>query len=470
VSTASPSERYDEALDHLLAFRPAVIPATRSLLAEAPDFPMGWVLAGYLGLSSTDAADVRHARTALDTLDALGSQAGPPLAPREAAHRDVLAAWVGGDWHGAAALLDDLLVRWPDDLLGLMMGHQLDFFVGDAQNLRDRVGRSLHAADPADPRHGFVRGMYAFGLEESGHYGLAREHGLAALDRNPGDVWALHAVVHTYEMEGRVDEGLRLMRARSDDWAGESLFSVHNWWHFALYLLEAGLVDEVLGVYDAQIHNASSPGVPLEMLDASALLWRLLLDGIDTGGRFGPLAEAWGAWCDRAGAEPWYVFNDLHAVLASAGAGRHDEARAVVERLDRYVAGAARRTSNVVMTAEIGLPACRAVVAFADGRYDDVVGLLMPIRRVLQRFGGSHAQRDVLQRTLLDAAIRSGRAELAEALVSERLAVRGTSVYALGRWAELLRGRDDAAAAERAEADAATHRSRFAAAAAAAAA
>lgn len=461
---ANPSDAYDEALDQLLAFRPAVIPAASDLLTSAPDFPMAWVLAGYLGLSSTDAADVGHARAALDRLDAL---AGLPLAPRESAHRDVLAAWVGGDWHGAAARLDDLLVRWPDDLLALMMGHQLDFFLGDAQNLRDRVGRSLHAVDPADPRHGFVRGMYAFGLEESGHYGLAREHGLAALDRNPGDVWALHAVVHAHEMEGSVDEGLRLMRARSGDWAGENLFSVHNWWHYALYLLEAGLVDEVLGVYDAQVHNASSDGVPLEMLDASALLWRLLLDGADTGGRFGPLASAWG---ERVGGEPWYVFNDLHAVLAFAGAGRLDDARSVVDRLDRYVAGAAASgtpASNVVITAEIGLPACRAVVAFAEDRHDDVVDMLMPIRRVLQRFGGSHAQRDVLQRTLLDAAIRAGRAELAEALVSERLAVRSTSVYALGRWAELLRARDDTAAAQRVDAEAATHRSRFAAAAAA---
>jgi hypothetical protein len=117
------------------------------------------------------------------------------------------------------------------------------------------------------------------------------------------------------------------------------------------------------------------------------------------------------------------------------------------------------------MTAEIGLPACRAVVAFAEDRHDDVVDTLMPIRRVLQRFGGSHAQRDVLQRTLLDATIRSGRTGLAEALVSERLSVRSTSVYALGRWAELLRARGDTAAAEKAVADAATHRTRFAAAA-----
>ena len=59
--------------------------------------------------------------------------------------------------------------------------------------------------------------------------------------------------------------------------------------------------------------------MPIEMLDASALLWRLHLDGIDTGGRFGPLAEA---WAPKAGGQAWYAFNDLHATMAFAGAGR----------------------------------------------------------------------------------------------------------------------------------------------------
>ena len=73
------------------------------------------------------------------------------------------------------------------------------------------------------------------------------------------------------------------------------------------------------------------------------------------------------------------------------------------------------------MTAEIGLPACRAVLAFVEDRHDDVIAELMPIRRILNRFGGSHAQRDALHRTLLESALRSGRYELARALTSERL-------------------------------------------------
>ena len=200
------------------------------------------------------------------------------LNDREAAHRAALQAWASGDWHGAARLLDDLLACWPADLLGLLVGHQLDFFLGDAANLRDRVGRSLPHIDQAHPHHGYAQGMYAFGLEESGDYPLAEHHGLAAVDRNHDDVWATHAVTHVYEMQGRIDEGIRFLRTRQADWGDGNLFAVHNWWHLALYLLEAGDTAESLAIYDRHIHNDQSAGVPLEMLDASALLWRLHLD------------------------------------------------------------------------------------------------------------------------------------------------------------------------------------------------
>jgi hypothetical protein len=154
--------------------------------------------------------------------------------------------------------------------------------------------------------------------------------------------------------------------------------------------------------------------------------------------------------------------------MAFAGAGRLDDARAVIARLEAYVAGAradgAGGGTNVAMTAEVGLPACRSVLAFVEGRDADVLDALLPVRTILHRFGGSHAQRDALQRTIVDAALRSGRLDLAGALLSERLALRETSVYSLLRWAEVLWARGDAAGAATAAADAADHRARFAAA------
>jgi hypothetical protein len=445
--------QYDHAIDRLLRFHPDVVTAAGDLVEKWPDVPMGQALMAYLYLMSTDAPDLAEARRAADALRAL------PANERERGHADAIDRWLAGDWLGASRRLDDVLRRWPGDLLALALGHQLDFFLGDAGNLRDRPGRSLPELDPDDPHTAFVRGMQAFGLEESGDYARAEGVGQMALDINRDDVWSIHAVVHTFEMTGRVDTGVSFLRSRQADWGSGNLFTVHNWWHYALYCLEAGLPAEALNVYDEHIHNAESLGVPLEMLDASALLWRLLLDGVDSGDRFATLADA---WAGRAVAEPWYVFNDLHVVMAFAGANRRDDGHAVIDRLTQYIDRA--HGTNANMTAEVGLPACRAIVAFSEGRYDDVVAELTPIRAVLHRFGGSHAQRDALQRTLLEAALRSGRHDWARALTAERLSAREASVYGWMQRARALRTAGHDAEASRASERAQVYRSRFAAA------
>jgi tetratricopeptide (TPR) repeat protein len=446
---------FDRAVDRLLRFKPEVVDLAGALTTDHPQAPMGQALAAYLSLMSTDLADLPAARHALAVLNT-----SPSLAPVERAHRDAIAAWVRGDWVGAARVLRDLLVQWPTDLLALAIGHQLDFFLADAAELRDRPARTL-AALPADhPHAGLVLGMHAFGLEEAGHYEMAEAAGRAAVEANPDDVWGIHAVAHTLEMRGRVDEGIRFMESRRGDWGDDNLFAVHNWWHLALYYLEAGRHNDVLGLYDERIHHDRAGGVALELLDASALLMRLAIDGVDVGGRFGPLANAWEAVVDD---ESWYVFNDFHAVLAFAGAGRMDDARAVVRTLERVAAvrrGGVR--TNVTMTADVGLPVARAAIAHFDGDHADVVSTLLPIRRIIARLGGSHAQRDLVARMLIHSTLAAGRHDLARALIDERLALRPTSTFGLDRRASLAATVGDAATADAARAAAAAHRARFA--------
>ena len=293
--------------------------------------------------------------------------------------------------------------------------------------------------------------------KRQGTTSTALDAGLAAVEANPDDVWGIHAVVHTYEMQGRVDEGIRFLSSDRTQWESGNLFTVHNWWHLALYQLEAGHPERSLEIYDAELHHEGSAGVPIEMLDASALLWRMLLDGVDTGGRFNPLADA---WAPKVSGESWYAFNDLHAVMAYAGAGRLGDINALLRDRERWLDGVGG--SNARMTAEIGLPACRAVLAFVEDRHDDVITELMPIRRTLNHFGGSHAQRDALQRTLLESALRSGRYDLARALTAERLGLRESSVYGWNQRARALRGLGDDAAAAAAEQRAAQYRDQFA--------
>ena len=284
---------------------------------------------------------------------------------------------------------------------------------------------------------------------------------MSAIEVHPDDVWAIHAVVHTMEMRGLVDRGIPFLRSRVDDWGDGNLFDVHNWWHLALFELEAGHHAEVLDIYDRHLHNADSAGVPLEMLDASALLWRLKLDGVDSGNRFDELADA---WASSTADEPWYVFNDLHAAMAFAGAGRFADVAAVIAKLE--ATGPSETAVDERDDDRRGRPPghpCRAGVRRGPPRR---------CRRdrsprsaaTLHRFGGSHAQRDVLQRTLLESALRSGRYEFAGELISERLGERESSVYGWERRRHLSAAVGDDAAAQVADDQVAALRSRFAAA------
>ena len=427
--------RYDAAVRSLLLFADDVGDAWDATVADDDEFVLGHVGRAYLRCLSSESPDTAEARAILDGLPD-GLRDGRALTDRERRHVEAARAYANGDLSGAGDRLDALTVEYPRDALALAVGHQLDFFCGDSAGLRDRPGRVVLAWDPAHPLFGFVLGMHAFGLEETNLYPQAEAAGRRALDAEPRDVWALHAVVHVHEMQARVEAGLRFMDERRQDWSSGNFFVVHNAWHEALFRLEVGDFDGSLGIYDSTLHHQGSARVALEMLDATALLWRLHLDGVDTGGRWSALADA---WADKAADPPWYVFNDMHAVMAFAAADRIDEAIAVVARLRSYVTTSAPSVTNVAMTAEIGLPVCEALVAFALGRYDDTVRALHPIRKIVHRFGGSNAQRDAVARTLLEAALRSDNSALARALVSERLALRESSPYNRRQLARLER-------------------------------
>jgi hypothetical protein len=446
-------DAYDEAVDHLLHFRPAVVESLGAATVLDPGFAMAQIASTYLGILGTEREDAAEAGEALQAYQALVSP--DDLLPRERMHLAAAQALVHGDLLGGGGILRELTLAYPRDALALAVGHQVDFFTGDAVALRDRIGSALNAWSPADPHYSLLLGMYAFGLEESGLYGRSEDVGLEAVETDDLDVWGIHAVAHTYEMQGKFGTGLAYLNSRAKDWQEGNFLNVHNWWHYCLYLLEVGDPARALEIYDAVLHNAESEGLAMEMLDAAALLWRLLLEGDDQTARWTVLAQAW----DAKVAEPYYSFNDMHAVMAYVGAGRPADASRLVDARARFVAEAADPSvTNLAMTRDVGLPVARSLVAFGAGRYDDVVSELLPIRYVVNRFGGSHAQRDVVQRTLVEAALRSGQNSLARALLSERLGVNPCSPYNWLKQAQLSDSVGDAASAAAARTQASTLR------------
>lgn len=300
---------------------------------------------------------------------------------------------------------------YPLDALALQVGQQIDFFCGDTRMLRDRILAVLPAWSDAVPGWHAVLGMLAFGLEENGDYARAERLGRQAVELEPRDAWAQHAVAHVLEMQGRRDEGIRWMED-NPGWRQDNFLAVHNWWHLALHHLARGDSAAALKLYDGPIHG-HRPAVVAELIDASALLWRAELLGHAVGDRWVGLAER---WAPHAG-DGHYAFNDLHAAMAFARGDRADALRELHLAHERALS---RDDDNAAFTRDVGAPAVRGFVAFAQNDFGRAVELLHPIRTRTSRFGGSHAQRDVIEQTLIEAARRSGRTALARAWVTQR--------------------------------------------------
>jgi len=402
---------YERASRELSCFIGDPVASINAALAEAPDFTLAHLFKGWLYGLSTEREATKVAAQCL--------AAALPATAREKAHVAALGHLTADRWHDAGAALDAHTRDMPRDGLALFAGHQIDFFTGNAVMLRDRIARVLPAWSADMDGYHAVLAMQAFGLEEMGDYPAAEAMGRQAVALEPRDGWAQHAVAHVLEMQARQRDGISWMRQEATDWSRESFFQVHNWWHLALFHYELGEIDEVLALYDGPIRGDRS-GLALNMLDASALLWRLHLGGVDVGNRWRPLAEDWRPLARDGN----YAFNDMHAMMAFVGAGMDGLAR---ELLEAQREAMTRNGDNAIFTRDVGHPATLAIQAFGEGRYADAVSLLAPLPPIASRFGGSHAQRDVIVLTLIEAAIRAGDTALASALTTVRLAARPRS-------------------------------------------
>jgi tetratricopeptide (TPR) repeat protein len=419
ISSTSRSslEKLEQAMDLTASFFVDPLATINGALEADPTFAAGHCLRAALAVMSTERGAMPMLEESVTAIESLGAQANE----RERLHAAAARAWLAGDFYRSNRLYGDIVVQYPRDLLALQTAHTSDFLLGQSTILRDRVAQVLPQWNATVPGYGYVLGMHAFGLEETALYARAEETGRHALDLNPRDPWAVHAVAHVMEMQGRVGEGIGWLDSRVGDWAPDNALAYHNWWHLALFHLDLGDQQRALELYDTRIRPADT-SVAMEMVDASAMLWRLMLRGVDVGARWEALADAWLPLAN----EGFYAFNDAHAVMALVGAGRWSQVAGVLKSLDEAAAGSG---ANASMSREVGLPVARALAAFGRGRYDVAIDELLAVRAHAHRFGGSHAQRDIVHLTLLEAALRGGRASLARALASERVGVKPSSPF-----------------------------------------
>jgi tetratricopeptide (TPR) repeat protein len=409
-ASGAAAELFDKAVEAFNIYRGDPVGLLDMAIETAPEFAMAYIMKAHLFGLATEPEATKEAKSLVARAKTLR------LSDREASHVAALDRLLDGNWTAAGEALDRHSMDYPHDMVALQSGHLMDFYRANARDLRDRIARALPKWSSGMPGYSILLGMHAFGLEETGDYMRAEEAGRRAVDLQPLDCWAHHAVAHVMEMQGRAEDGIGWMIAREPHWAGDdNFFKVHNWWHRSLYHLDLGQVDEVFALYDGPIRQDRSI-VVLDMVDASALLWRLHLSGHDVGDRWKELAANW----DRHADGRSYPFNDWHAAMAYLGAGREAE----VDRILTAYRDGAGASDVAEWGQRTAVPLVEGFAAFWRGDYEPAAERLYGARFIANSFGGSHAQRDIIDWTLTEAAVRGGLTSLGEALANERLALK----------------------------------------------
>ncbi len=421
VATASAAalDASERALWRMMSFYGTPIDDLDAAIAADPAWRLPRLMkAGFL-LSLTEPALAGDAAGLLAEIAAMPG----PFDARERAHLGALQRLAAGDWLGASDAWSEILAIHPREALALQWAHLFDFYRGDSAQLHARAAAAIAAWPDDDPLHPYGLALHAFGLEEAAQYDAAEAAGRHALAANARVPWAIHAVAHVMEMQGRHDEGahwLEQMRAQWGVRAGagrdEDLngFAGHLGWHEALFALETLDSGAALRIFDSYL-GPDEIEITLQRVDAASLLWRIALVGGDVGDRWRTLLAGWRLDAASAGRS---LFNDAHAALALIGA---EELPRASEWVALALAAAERHGGwNGDVSGAIGAPLLHGLLAFGAGRYGVAAELIAPLRPRLAPFGGSHAQRDVVTQTLLAAAARGGLRSAGTALLDER--------------------------------------------------
>jgi tetratricopeptide (TPR) repeat protein len=404
---ADSPERFQPILEEFLAGRGNLSRDIDALLAADPDSLFGHCLRTAIIVRGDDARRRSAVAESVNAIEAISHDVNS----QARRHASGARAWLDGDHALALERYGAIIVDFPHDIVALVVAHALDFRQGFRRMLRDRIAQIMPEWHVGMAGYASVLAMYAFGLEENGQFRRAEKLARRALQIDPRHPGAMHVVVHAMEMQGRAREGLEFLTLNEPAWTDTS-FAVHLAWHRALFHLDAGDAQSALAVYDAQIARSRAIS---ELADASALLWRLQLTGLELGERWSQLADLWNDQ-NLADARPFYI---AHAMMAFAGAHRID----AVQRIFDLLAGAETNGKLALHPEEtLFAPLCEALFAFASGENARCAERLETVRHIAHECGGSQAQCDVVQLTLVEAALRASKANLARALVAERTA------------------------------------------------
>ena len=400
---------YVEAVDLLLSANHGAAERLDAALALAPGFALAHIAKARLLQMYARPVEAKAAAAEARRLAAAAN-------PRERGHVEAVALAVEGRGAEAMAQVERHAAEFPRDALPLSLALGVYGLFGFSGRIDHHEAQRalLQSLAPSWGEDWWFLTYLGWSLVETGEPAKGVPLLDRGLDLNPRNAHGAHARAHAFYELGEAQAGHDFVAGWLPAYDRQSQLHCHLTWHQALFALQLGDAETALALYRDAIRPEVAASPPLFTLaDAASLLWRLGLYGRTVD------AAAWGpvqALAAQAFPHAGLAFADVHATLSAASTGAATEPR--IDALDGLQA-AGRLPAGAVVPA-----LCRGLAALGAGRPAEAAALLEPALAETARIGGSHAQRDVIEDSLIIAQLRAGDRAKAMAALRRRSAHR----------------------------------------------
>ena len=408
VTTASPAalEHFQEGMDRLLAYGPGAEERFTAALEADPGLAVAHVGRALLAAVQGDAAAARvaagHAR------ETVGGATW-----RERQHVEAVSALVAGETARGLELVDEHVKDFPRDAILVNQASSSIALAGRSDREEHRIA-FLERLAPAYGDDWWFQSALAFTYHEVDRFEESRRLSERSLQQYPANASAAHNLAHISFETLDIDAGAAFLDEWMTGYDRNAHFHCHLAWHQAMFALHEGRYARALEIFERDILRSVNPRSA--MTDGTALLWRVKLDGAHDQ----PLP--WRSLADLAGrvSRPGYLFGEVHAALAYAACG--DEA-ALTKLMDDLRALDAKGNP---IAGRVVLPLVQGTAAFAAGDYAGALAHFEPVESEMHRIGGSHAQWELFEETMVLSYLGLERYDDALRLVRRRLARRAS--------------------------------------------
>lgn len=419
----------EEACHHYLSFEEGALQHISRALAAQPDFIFGHILRALILCTHAQGCASDEAHAALQK-----AKLKLPLAnDREQALFAIVQMLLAGQFHSALLLLDRLLVEYPTDIIAIHIAHQLDLYLGNDTKLRDRIARVMPHWHVHLPGYAHLLGCFAYGQAQLQQFAEAEQLACTALELRQQNGWAICARALSLYMQGKINEGIEWLLSCKSYWSSAVHLGASPRWALGLFYFEKAEYNSILALLD---DFAIERPMPLaELGDATSLLWRLYLHGVDIQAPLAIIHSRWLQLCQE-GALRYMghgtVLHAMHAAMAFA-LGCDDPAALFNIQFPQsnshtdQTAPAGHLYSEPDADLEFIRCLSYGFMAYCKGQYGETLRQLECVDAQLARLGGNLAQREIIRLTLIEAAFRLGDVRLAQHYVSELTVTRPDS-------------------------------------------